>query len=187
MVTKEKNSNALYQQKHREYLRSVGLCTEGCGRQSVLGKARCARCREKQKIRDERDYIWRQHSGLCVKCGQEAVIGKALCSVCQEKCGLWDRRRYHQRKQDGLCVKCGAKASVGFSRCASCSNKAKLSDKKYHAEHFQALREYDRKRKERRIIEGCCSTCGIPLIEGEGVMCVNCIMASTLRRQGRVR
>ena len=77
-----------------------------------------------------------------------------------------------------LCRECNELAVVGRKRCVHHLYGDALRHKRYYARH--RLEEINRQRllREQWRVEGKCVRCGIPLIEGEGIICVNCCIAS---------
>ncbi len=85
--------------------------------------------------------------------------------------------RYRNRhKVKGLCQDCSKLALVCRSRCEI-----------HNERNNHYTREACRKTYVQRKAEGRCPKCGVPLVEGEGVICVNCIILKKLSAQGRIK
>lgn len=85
-------------------------------------------------------------------------------------------RRTHKRI--GLCKDCNREVLSPSVLCARHLWLKRLSDRRYHIrnkiEELKKMNEkYNRLKQENK-----CPRCGIPLIEGEGVLCVNCNWAT---------
>lgn len=83
-------------------------------------------------------------------------------------------RNRNERVRQGLCRYCLEKAIPGFLYCLKHIYTDRASSHRYSLSHREARARKSAERFQRLKAEGRCTDCGIPLIEGEGIRCVNC-------------
>ena len=85
------------------------------------------------------------------------------------------RKKYRRlHKEKGLCTNCARKAIPGLTRCIYCWNIARHDAQKYYQKNKEKIKAESQKRRDRYKQENKCSRCGAPLMDGEGIVCVNC-------------
>ena len=82
-----------------------------------------------------------------------------------------------EKKKAGLCRDCMEILS-GFGQCATHAYMNSQSVKKHYRENSTHLSLIYKERRQRLTDDGRCISCGIPLIQGEGLRCVNCQIVS---------
>lgn len=82
------------------------------------------------------------------------------------------RKRHNELK--GICRRCYSKVFPGFKVCSKHLYESQLKWKRYYQKHGDTVRAKVIERSNRLQKEGKCRNCGIKLIEGEGILCVNC-------------
>ena len=91
------------------------------------------------------------------------------------------RRWYHSHIGMGLCGKCLNRAFPGLTLCPKHLYENQMNRKRYYQKHRTEMINKTNERSNRLQEEGKCRTCGIKLIEGEGIFCVNCAMIQHTR------
>ena len=91
------------------------------------------------------------------------------------------RRWYQHQSELGLCGKCLTKAFPGLTLCSRHLYKNQIAMKRYYQEHRTEITKIVFERSNRLQKEGKCRACGVKLIEGEGLFCVNCATVQTMR------
>ena len=74
------------------------------------------------------------------------------------------------------CHDCSSDAITGMSRCANCLHKHKMQQREYNKKYAERLNEMDRRRKQNRIDNNLCRSCGKPLDPDvdKPRVCINC-------------
>jgi len=94
-----------------------------------------------------------------------------------------DKKKYTEYKQfrykklhkeRGLCVNCAREVIPGLTKCMFCWSKESLYNKRYYQANKERLNKTARRRRDRYKQENRCTACGAPLMDGDGVVCVNC-------------
>lgn len=82
-----------------------------------------------------------------------------------------------RHKEQGLCRFCSEKAIIkGY--CQKHYSNQKQTDRRYYRRNSQKRIDYKTRWQKKHISEGKCMECGIKLIEGEGLKCVNCAIGA---------
>ena len=88
-------------------------------------------------------------------------------------------RDYRARQKElGLCRDCQRKPIPRQTLCPIHAYKASLYNQKYYRDNVERFSQRNQEWRDRMEREGKCNRCGIPLIEGEGKRCINCIISS---------
>ena len=74
-----------------------------------------------------------------------------------------DAETIAQKKADGICVDCSQPAEPDRVRCSKCLFSNNKAAKKYSTLHPDRYIIINRNKKQKRIMEGRCRTCGRPL------------------------
>lgn len=159
-----------------QYRKQNNLCAY-CGYPNDSLKAVCSKCSQKRKEK----YQKRKESGICVYCGEPVSNRERIsCSKCIEK--KRDLRRWE--KEHGICTNCGSNpASPGKTLCAECCLKMSITRQKRKSEETEEqnkeyrekkLSQY-RRRKNRRIENGLCITCGRKVVDVKNY-CLDCLL-----------
>ena len=87
---------------------------------------------------------------------------------------MGDKAYKLRHKKLGLCISCTQPANTGDYYCIEHRYKKQRCDIRYYYKNKVERRHQVEARRQRYKEEGKCPDCGIPLIEGEGVYCINC-------------
>lgn len=86
----------------------------------------------------------------------------------------WQLTHRHQHMNLGLCYDCNKPRLPNTLYCAYHYSQFLLHMKRHYMKYQLRNREYMKQRQHRLKEERKCVGCTIPLIEGEGIRCVNC-------------
>lgn len=132
----------MYNQKRKEQ----GLCPK-CGKENNTDGYYCLSCKEKRKIYQRENRIFRKRLGICPQCGKNKIYGdEKVCLDCrvyrqnyedvhkkvltrEQKDIKNERGRIVriERKKNGICTICGKrKPNPLRAQCAVCAEKDRI-------------------------------------------------------------
>lgn len=173
--------------EQRDYCKEHGICTY-CGKPKEDDRfLRCASCRKRFAIEQQKRREQYRKLGLCVECGKVPVFcGDKRCEKCKEKQDLYNakslanrtkekwrkanRDRYYRLKSKGLCTKCGSRKAVKWGLCIDC----------YVKDKRRPTRSKNGIPREQWGEYGLCYSCGKEKrIEGKKI-CAKCMSNNTI-------
>jgi hypothetical protein len=97
---------------------------------------------------------------------------------------LYFRNRTKRRRLMGICRDCNEPAILKSRLCASHYYRESERNKQYHYKNKDIKAQKAKQRALKLKSEHKCKNCTIPLIEGEGVYCINCRLISNKKLTG---
>jgi len=132
------------QQRHRDKILALGLCTVCKERPYREGRLACQECADKQSEAERQKRLDRRTAKVCFQCGDpERKPGTSLCHKCHRDMAERSRKARKSKREEKLlnrqCCDCTKPAKYGKAYCARCLINHRLRRYGLTLEQFDAL------------------------------------------------